>query len=531
MKMKCNFFRYALLLFVGSTMLLVSCVNDSWSEHYSVNPDLNSNLSLWGMIQKEPSMAKFAWALRKTSYDKVLSGSQMYTVWVPSDSATQNIDTTDSSFSTDILLKSFVQNHISHFSYSATGTLPQRVQLLNNKVIDFGLSGNIFKIGNNALIQKNIIASNGIMHQIGEKIPYFGNIWELMDTESDLDSLRTFFHSNDRIVFDQARSIPGDVNEEGKTVYLDSVLYNFNSLFYSLGSLNNEDSTYSVIMPNNHAWTQSYNNIKEFYRFYYSNAASKYTADTIQRKLTMNAIVKDIVFRNKQVSVADSLLSTNKNRFYKPFDGSIRSVDASNGKIYVMDTPKFKPWQSWHKEIRVEAEKTNGRINTYSTLYERTYSDTSFAISNNKYIDISASQVGLNPTVTFDIPNTLSGKLNADSTIQSGGTYNIYCVFAPNSLKTTTPKPSKVIFTLSYQLASGIVTSKNFTNKTTNYVTNTDKMTKVLVAENFAFPVSEYKLETPYVKLKVSSNVTNALTTTYTRDLLIDCIILEPVQK
>gem|GEM_PF-491288 len=532
--MQFKLIRYILLLFVGSSLLFVSCKNDNWTEHYSINEELVPGQNLWDIIRQDPTTTKFAWAVRKTGYDKLLSGSQMYTVWAPSDSSAQNIDTTDAGLSDAILLKSYVQNHISHYSYPASGTSPQRILMLNNKVILFSRIGEDFLIGTNPLTQKNIVTSNGILHRIGDKIPFFGNLWELMDTETELDSLRTYFHSFDRIVFDAARSIPGpDLTDDGKTIYIDSVTYNYNTLFYYLGELNNEDSTYSVLMPNNTAWIKSYNNIKEYYRYYYSTVASKYNADTLQRQATMINIVKDLIFRDKQVPVQDSLVSTYGNYFPNPFDGALRTVNASNGTIYIKDSLQYKSWQSWNKEIRVEAEQTSGRVSTSSILYERNYTDTSFIVSNNKYIDISPSGTSAYPTVTFDIPNTLSGKLNTDSTIQYGAAYNIYCVFAPNSLNTSTPLPSKVIFTLMYKQANGLIPSKNFTNKSVNFVTKTDKMTKVLVTENFVFPVSEYGMEISNVKLKVTNNVTQAQAQalTYSRDLLIDCIIFEPVQQ
>jgi len=532
MKMQFKLIRYILLLFVGSSLLFVSCKNDNWTEHYSINEALVPGQNLWDIIRQDPTTTKFAWAVRKTGYDKLLSGSQMYTVWAPSDSSAQNIDTTDTGLSDALLLKNYVQNHISHYSYSASGTSPQRIMMLNNKVMLFSRIGEDFLIGGNSLIQKNIVTSNGILHRIGDKIPFFGNLWELMDSETGLDSLRTFFHSYDRIVFDAARSIPGpDLTDDGKTIYIDSVTYNYNNLFYYLGELNNEDSTYSVLMPNNTAWINSYNNIKEFYRYYYSTVASKYNADTLQRQFTMISIVKDLIFRDKQVPVNDSLVSTYGNYFLNPFDGALRTVKASNGTVYIKDNLQYKSWQSWNKEIRVEAEQTYGRVSTNSIVYERNYTDTSFIVSNNSYLDVSPSQIGPNPTVTFDIPNTLSGKLNADSTIQSGAAYNIYCVFAPNSLKTTTPLPSKVIFTLMYKQANGLIPSKNFTNKSVNFVTKTDKMTKVLVTEKFVFPVSEYGMEISNVKLKVTCNVLGTQTSAYSRDLLLDCIIFEPVQQ
>lgn len=534
MKMQFKLTRFILLLFVGSSVLFVSCKSDNWTEHYSINEELVPGQNLWEMIQQDPTTTKFAWAVRKTGYDKVLSGSQMYTVWAPSDSSAQNIDTTDASLTDAFLLKNYVQNHISRFSYPASGTSPQRIELLNKKVILFNQIGGDYLIGTNPLTQKNMLTSNGLLHHIGNKIPFSGNIWELMDSETGLDSLRTFFHSYDRIVFDASRSIPGpDLSEDGRTIYIDSVTYNYNSLFYSLGELNNEDSTYSVLLPNNTAWINAYEKIKEFYRYHYfsTSQSSKYNADTLQRQATMINLVKDLIFRDKQVPLQDSLVSTTGNYFQNPFSGAVRTVGASNGSIHIVDSLPFKSWQSWNKEIRVEAERTTGRINTSSLVYERNYTDTSFMVSKNKYLDVSSSESSVNPTVTFDIPHTLSGKLNPDSTVQYGAAYNIYCVFAPNSLNSTTPLPCKVYFTIYSKQTNGLIKNQNFTNKSTNFITSTDKMTKVLVCEKFVFPVSEYGMEIPNVKLKVVSNVNSAQMKTYSRDMLLDCIILEPVQQ
>src|SRR5665647_2773383 len=129
MKMQFKLIRYILLLFVGSSLLFVSCKNDNLTEHYSINGELVPGQNLWDIIRQDPTTTKFAWAVRKTGYDKLLSGSQMYTVWAPSDSSVQNIDTTDTSLSDASLLKNYVQNHISHYSYSASGTSPQRIQM------------------------------------------------------------------------------------------------------------------------------------------------------------------------------------------------------------------------------------------------------------------------------------------------------------------------------------------------------------------------------------------------------------------
>ena len=234
-----------------------------------------------------------------------------------------------------------------------------------------------------------------------------------------------------------------------------------------------------------------------------------------------------------QKSPNDSLVSTAKNVFYNPntLVAGAQKVTASNGVSYITNELKYNHWQSWNQKILVEAEKSKGRTNTWSNLYERTYSGNTFeGISGKKYVEVISSTTSVNPTIQFEIPNILSGKLNADKTIAYGAAYNIYCVFVPMSLKMTSPKPNKVKFSVLYNGETGKVVTVDYTNNGLSYTTDKNKITKVLIASNVTFPFCEKGLDTYSVKVKVSSNVTAKETVEFTRDLLIDCIILEPVQ-
>lgn len=534
MKIQFKNIGFSLLILLATAVGFSSCENESWSTHYSVDSEIVSDQTLWDQIQSNPNLKKFSWALRKTGYDKYLSGSQMYTVWAPVDSASNNnIDTTNTSVDNLLLTKEYIQNHISRFKYSASGTLKVKITMLNDKVTTFGMTGTDFYFGDIKLLTTNAIANNGLLHVIERKLPFFDNIWEYLRRDTRLDSIRTYLYSFDKITFDPTKSTPGDVNEEGETVYLDSVLFNSNKMFSLLGKMDREDSTYTAIWPTNTAWTNSYNKIKDYYR-YYSTAATKYTADTLQRNYTRLALVQDLVFSNNmQLSPKDSMISTAKNVFYKAqslYEGA-EKVIASNGVAYITDDLKYNHWQSWNKTILVEAEKSKGRSNTWSNLYERTYSGITFAgISGKKYIEVNATTTSVNPTVQFEIPNILSGKLNADSTIAYGAAYNIYCVFVPSVIKTATPKPNKVKFSVLFNNAQGKATTVNYDNNKLSYVTDKNKMTKVLIASKVTFPFCETGLDTYSVKVKVSSNVTAQETVEFTRDLIIDCVILEPVQ-
>ena len=533
MKIQFKNIGFSLLILLAGIFSFSSCENESWNDHYSVDSEIVSGQTLWEVIQATPNLKKFAWALKKTGYDKYLSNSQMHTVWAPVDSASNNVDTTNLSIDNLLLTKEYVKNHISRYKYAASGSKMLKVTLLNSKVTNFGLNGVDYYFADNKLLSNNKVASNGLLHVIGKKQPFFDNLWEYLAKDTRLDSIRNYLYSFDKITFDASKSTPGDVNEQGETVYIDSVLYNSNKMFSLLGKLEREDSTYTAIWPTNTAWISSYKKIKEYYR-YYSTSVTKYTADTLQRNNARLALVQDLVFSNTmQKSPNDSLVSTAKNVFYNPntLVAGAQKVTASNGVSYITNELKYNHWQSWNQKILVEAEKSKGRTNTWSNLYERTYSGNTYeGISGKKYVEVISSTTSVNPTIQFEIPNILSGKLNADKTIAYGAAYNIYCVFVPMSLKMTSPKPNKVKFSVLYNGETGKVVTVDYTNNGLSYTTDKNKITKVLIASNVTFPFCEKGLDTYSVKVKVSSNVTAKETVEFTRDLLIDCIILEPVQ-
>ena len=513
---------YLLVIICGITTF--SFCEDNWNQHYNFDNEIVSDKTLWEKIQSTPNLSKFAKILKKAGYDKILSESQMYTVWAPVDSAL--VDFNPDCMDNVKLEKEFICNHIGRFSYSASGNVDAKVSVLNKKIISFKTVGSDYYFEDAKLIQRNEVSSNGILHIINKRVVFFNNIWEYLEKDQRLDSVRKYFYSFNQIIFDVKNSIPGDVNAQGKTVYLDSVFYNANVLFKTLGRFTNEDSTYNVILPTNSAWIKSYNKIKNNFRYYVNGTTvTQYMADTLQRHYTTSAIVQDLAFSPKwQLSPQDSLVSTQKSVFLQPqylFNGAEKVV-TSNGNLFVTNDLKYNIWESWGKKIIVEAETILNRVNTLSSIYTRS-ADGSYisGISGKKYVDIIPSSSSSNPTISFDIPNVLSGCA-----------YNIYCVFVPASatnLSATDLKPCKVNFQLTYLKETGGFALQTYDNGAQSFVTDKANMSKVLVASNFIFPYSNFGQDIANVKLKVISNVPQNQTTLFTRELLIDCIILEPV--
>lgn len=526
-----------------SIVFLTSCRDEFWSEHYSLQQS-TSNENLMEIIEKDPELTKFAEICKATGYDKILSESQSYTVWAPTNAALAAGIDADS-------VTRFLENHIARFNYSTAdladiSTL--RIRMLNGKSNSFskGAAGYVFGEGN--LVKKDVITKNGVLHTIDQQVYFFKNIWENVNQIDGVDSIGKYLSSFDINLFDADLSTEIGTSPQG--IVYDSVFIYSNPWLTKYGRLHLEDSVYTMILPDNNAWTNAYETVKSYFKTYDNMISSTTTtktfkmigsyADSLQRAHTYQAMVHDLVFRGKQnVIPADSLVSTNGNVFHQPaylFAGA-EKIESSNGLVYKVSSLNYKAAESWQKEIVVEAENNNGREFANASLYTRVTTNDKFLklISEKKYIELSPSSTNpsFQPEVTLEIPNTLAA------------TYNIYCVVVPANDRDTLTKndSTKVSFQLTYVGADGIMkTNTAITKDPVNnvfYETSPTKMSKLLIAKAFKFPFANYT-GSPFatdgttsvttVKIKVKTNVSNTEFTSkkYTRNLRVDCFILEP---
>ena len=234
-----------------------------------------------------------------------------------------------------------------------------------------------------------------------------------------------------------------------------------------------------------------------------------------------------------ELLASDTLVSTGGHVFRDPalLFASATDSTMSNGRCFI--TPKLNySTDVWCKPIVVEAEHVRGRIHDRCQLNNRnslrSWLDT--AISNSGYIEVSPISASAQPVVTFDIPNTLSTA------------YNIYCVFVPPNVNnknkdTAELLPTKIRYSIEYLNANGNSTSRTY-SRPALYVTNPREMTKMLITQTaagvpdpFRFNFCNYEEELTTVRITLTNIVTNAEfeSKKFTRDMLIDCIILEPV--
>ena len=504
---------------------IIAC-NDSWNEHYAADQTVSSNYeNVMELINDQADLSTFKQMIEFTGYDVFLRSNQSYTVWAPTNSAFSGpIDWTDS-----LSIAHTVTNHITRSSYptSRVAREESRILMLARKFITFVRTGtNGWTFGNEALVEKDLAAKNGIVHKINNIIPFEDNLWQYLKQGETLDSICKYLYSFDVYAFDEYNSVFLGTNESGQRLY-DSVFYYRNPLVQSdlRAQLAVEDSIYTMLIPNNDAWNKAYAKVKDLYRPYIRSTVTQAYRDSVQDSHTKRALVNDLIYRgsleNFSSHPADSLTSTSNNVFYAParlFENA-SPKPLSNGIAYITDELKFGQIEAWQKPVVWEAENALGRTNTASSVYVR-YATGSLisGISRDCYLLVNNIST-LNPLVEFSIPNTLAG------------TYNIWCIFVPGNIENEREREkTKVQFRLTYLRENGTsVTERNI--RPDDRETSETEMKAILVRENFKFPYANYNEEETTVKVTVETEVAANETAIYVRRMRIDCILLEPVEE
>lgn len=492
--------------------LFLSACTKEWDDHYNEeNFDL-PEFSIYDYIESQGDLSSFASMLKSTGYDTILNASQTFTVWAPDNNALSGVDMNNLTSVMEI-----VQNHIARNRYTTSNVIGKSVKMLSGKYVKLDRAGEGFQFGGMTMVNANQPAKNGLVHTIDNYVPYLPNIWEYITSVNGLDSLQTFIADQTQRKFRPELSLEIGVNDDGNPVY-DSVFIVSNIILDQLGELNSEDTSYTMIVPDNAAWSQAYNKLVGLY-----NIPEIFGGLDRQRTMTQWGIIKDLVYSGiiDEPSAFDSIVSTTNTVYHDPatvFAGTTPTTH-SNGMTYRTSELNFPDTVAWINEIRVEAEYTSGRDNNNSNIFARSSADE--GVSNNRYIlvePIGTSNIAL-PSVTFSIPNTLSTS------------YNIYCVFVPSSFSNPNDLlPMKAKYTLNYlRQTSGRTSRKTFTPELNT--TNPESMTKMFVGEfDFEFAnIIDSEYDDIVVTLEVTSDVKIEEADVYNRSMRIDCIILEPI--
>lgn len=562
-----------------------ACSDDHFDIHSSTPQQ-----SLWDEIVANPKLDSLRQILEKTTftvdeysktgkltYAQLLASSQTFTVWAPEDgtyNAAKWLAMLNNGDNREVE-KQFVRNHIARYNFSGVnGGDTIKVTMLNSKINNYILPQSTFKGVN---IDGNVQeASNGSLYTLTGAAPFASNMYEAIEFTEGLDSLYSFLHEDDTLMFIQGASTPG-ATVNGEIQYVDSVFRVSNKVIGSLYFWQNEDSLLMGVFPTNDAWAEAKAKVSKYFHYkssypYQEDASTrilynKLDADSMADVRTKYVILNNIVTslgRQPGYEVEKSTLSYFKNfidnadslvrggatslsdpNIHQPYlrkiVGDAEPFEVSNGYAYKINNYGYTPSKSWHNTIRVEAEhafyqdvngfssaqKTSSNSNYYGTTVYLTSLNRNDSIegyvSNNMFAYFPGSSSATSPTISFKIPDILSG------------TYDIYAVFVPLNIDqkgVATADTKRNHFTASivadYNDRNGrdIETAAKNPDGGDDFETRPGVIDSVLLFKDFKFEYAFRGCEPSYPKLKIRSVVrTAAQRREYDPALYIDCFL------
>ena len=437
-------------VFSALVAITTLCGCSDWDDHYASDQMVNASQknTIWQNIESNDNLKQFALLAKKVGYDSILSSSQTFTVWAPVDNS-YDYDAIET-LNDDRLTREFIENHIARHNYTVSGTIDEKVFMINNKMMYLNGSDS-YTIQDITLNPYFEASSNGMLYTIGTKIPFLANIYEsLNNNDFNIDSISNYFHSYDQNKLNEEKSVVGPTID-GEITYLNAV-YDKTNPFYRLCNayINREDSNYTMIIPNNEAWKKVRKTVKSFFNYAPSFEFMENTSTGSDKKITVvtlndaeflsdsitngmimsNLFFNNNIYDNKKLSSlkngetleCDSLIGTLEFKVYSEdaasmFEGTQR-INKSNGAIFVTDDSlRQRTWTSWNPELRQEAESNiyianvfNASPNSPSTEYVSDATKNkaiSGKISNNRYCEVAPSGSNSNPEIDFYLDTSL----------------------------------------------------------------------------------------------------------------------------
>ena len=550
-------------MMAAGMLAATSCSDFSDYNEVPVDAAASGNKTLWENISENPQLSDFAALVTRAGFQQELLNARSYTVWAPVNGSF-NVSAYDG-LSADDLLQQFVKSHVAEYSHNATGYLNERVHTLNEKSFTFAGDGSYTYDGVTVSLP-NQPSNNGIMHLIDGAAQYYPNLYEYLRMADDIDSLRNYFLRYELTTLDQDASVKGPM-VDGVQTYIDSVMVTSNSLLRTLNAkIENEDSSYTFLMPTNTAYLDLYKTVKKKFNFITKTTVldatnlSSATATTsksvsvdpayMSDSLSRMAIARHLIFSNNDgynmwltgtpsYLGSDTLRTTTRSKLSNPTELLAQTrgeaVKMSNGAARIVDSLAFRPWEVYCPEI--DAYISN-YLGSYFTAYihnvHATNMDYVFGpeLEDFRFLWIEPSGPYAKPDFYLTLPNVQST------------TYKFYAVFLPAARMANDTLPNKLNFSLSYCAANGNLATYNFSAqegdnnpKTLNMNTayeNNPYVTDTLYLGEFTFPVCYRGLGNDYFpSIHVTSpiNVFNKTQmASYTRDVRMWAIIMKPVE-
>ena len=515
-----------------------------------------ANSTLWENISNDSQLTKFTALARKCNFSEVLNSARFYTVWAPIDAAISDAEyirlmACDSA----TIVRQFMQQHMTEYNYPISAALDSMTVItINSKHHPFtqaSFDGYPYEV-------TNLPATNGVVHKIKGLSEFYNNLYENIDDLEGCDSLKNYIQKYDEYYLDVNASVIGPLRD-GKQTYLDSVMKKRNNVIREImrADLEDEDSTYCMIIPNDKAWKGAYAAINPCYNYIpkldymdltkKTSVASSTTAthgkadkaaeaDTeLQDSLTCRNSVSNLVFSdcyqrnwplfdNGYFAPADTAYSTSRSYLtdmQAVLDHTLAADEMSNGMTRTVDSLTFRSWQTYNPVIATaypDATLKVSKLTTHSIPLDSLKGrDSLFAHVPKMFMQwLKPATSRFFQYVAVDSANIdgTTGKPEFDFALRDvrSATYHIYVVTVPAQVETPLAdvKPYYLRFYLSWTDANN---KQQYTvlpqgaNKEVEMTTDNGKDTNKLICignpghinvfdlGEFSFPVCYYGLD------------------------------------
>ena len=560
-----------------TSVSLGSC-SDTWDDHYESLSGLTYDGSLLGYLQDNPDLSDFVEVVKASGFDKDLASNQVLTVIAPKNGSFDKqyyLHLIQNGRKKEVI-DEFIKNHICRYNISM-GAEEQTVTMMNKKNVKLGtISEGTIEEEN--VDKMNVSCSNGVVHVIDGYLPYQFNIYEYLArdwrdnytpaeplppldeneeaVEVELPPYETLYgYLSEMYVdsLDEARSVSRGVDENGDQIWVDSVVISNNKILRRLDAyLYREDSTYITLLPDFDAYNRRFQGIKGLFNFNVSYNSDQAVRDSVQRYWAHYYSLCDLSYnmgQHQNIHTQDSLFSTAFSRwswpynvYYNPYEAEgimssvYETIDCSNGQVCRVHEYPFDVYTNVFKKITLEGESRyyiyeDGEekfTNKSSTSYN-TVANAADTISGSGYLHVVPAQSSRQTELTFQLPNTLSGQ------------YDIYVKFLPYQVyapEDTEHTNLPIRFRCSlYERNATNGAFPAYNRATVDFYSNPEKKDRNFQTDPNCIDslyIGTYKFNycylntTPGVLFKIQSNVTSGVSKQFTKEMLIDKIVLIP---
>lgn len=540
-------------------LLAFSSCSDSWDEHYDSAASVNYSGTTWEYLQSQDNLSDFVKVVEATGYDDLLKSSQVFTVLAP-ENGSFNCDSllqVIANGNKDGVITRFVENHILRYSVSINNT-EKSAKLLNDKYVEIGTLANP-TVGSTTAVQQNVTCTNGVLQVLDGSLQYYPNLYEWLQMDYDdyvqangeddsLVSLFSFLRKYDDDELDISRSVARGVDSAGNTVYVDSVMNRRNTALVSLNAyLYREDSNYVALLPSNDAYQRRVEQIKPFCVLNKSYNPDQTVLDSLSDYLANMYASWDLFYNmNVNTHTNDSVVSSNyssstweENVFYHPYaeDGIFSGVteadkeECSNGQIYRVSEYPYTIYDSFVRKLTCEAEydvqSGDKWTSTTSTSWSN-MSSTADSVSGSGYLYITPNTSTRQTQIAVELPGYFAT------------TYDIYLRVLPQTVRSDADAssilPCRFRANLYERKSDGEMEEKSATYQfktadgSRNFETNAYRVDTVYLGR-YTFANCYRETTTTGAYLQLESYVTTSQRSNYTKEMLLDCIIMIPVKE